>query len=183
MRAGSANRSRPSRPGDDQNAADGGIDVRIELPAGAETAGFVPRLLTGFQVKQDKKGYAAGRILQEMRPNDILRPVFTDLAARRGAYVIVSGQESPADKPLNDRLKAMREAVADLPDAANLALDFYGNDRVAQWVNEHPGIVAWVRERIGKPLGGWGPYGNWSGEPDPRASWIVSQTCLAVTSS
>jgi hypothetical protein len=33
------------------NAADGGLDVRVALPAGAAIDGFVPRPATGFQTK------------------------------------------------------------------------------------------------------------------------------------
>jgi hypothetical protein len=35
-----------------QDAPDGGIDVRVELPAGTPVDGFVPRAATGFQVKK-----------------------------------------------------------------------------------------------------------------------------------
>src|SRR5438552_18921454 len=38
--------------GGNQNAADGGIDVRVALPAGTAINGFVPRPLVGFQVKR-----------------------------------------------------------------------------------------------------------------------------------
>ena len=38
--------------GGNQNAADGGIDVRVALPPGSVTDGFVPRVGTGFQVKK-----------------------------------------------------------------------------------------------------------------------------------
>jgi hypothetical protein len=35
-----------------QNAADRGIDVRVELPDGAACHGFLPRRAIGFQVKK-----------------------------------------------------------------------------------------------------------------------------------
>ena len=35
--------------GGNQTAADGGIDVEVELPAGTAIAGFIPRPATGFQ--------------------------------------------------------------------------------------------------------------------------------------
>jgi len=163
--------------GGDQKAADGGLDVRIELPRDTATSGFVPRPLTGFQVKQDKRGYTAQRIRDEMRPKGVVRPVLGGLAAAGGAYVFVSGKESPADRPLQNRHKAMSDAIDGLPDAAGLTLGFYGKDRVAQWVNQHPGIVAWVRERTGKPRYGWEPYGNWSREPlDTTGPYLMDPT-------
>ena len=52
--------------GGDQNAADGGIDVRVALPPGSVIDGFVPRAATGFQVK--KQDMPRAEILDEMRP-------------------------------------------------------------------------------------------------------------------
>ncbi|MGE0278790.1 MAG: hypothetical protein AB7R40_25620 [Nitrospiraceae bacterium] len=37
--------------GGHQNASDGGIDVRVDLPDGAAPTGYVPAAATGFQVK------------------------------------------------------------------------------------------------------------------------------------
>lgn len=37
--------------GGHQNAGDGGIDVRVSLPAGATITGYVPKASTGLQVK------------------------------------------------------------------------------------------------------------------------------------
>jgi hypothetical protein len=58
--------------GGDQNAADGGIDVHVGLPAGAEVGGFIPRPTTGFQVK--KQEMPPGAITDEMAPEGTLRP-------------------------------------------------------------------------------------------------------------
>ena len=38
--------------GGDQDAADGGLDVRVECPTDVTDPDFVPRRLTGFQVKK-----------------------------------------------------------------------------------------------------------------------------------
>ena len=58
--------------GGNQNAADGGIDVRVALPAGTAIDGFIPRSATGFQVKQ--QDMPPGEITDEMRPKSVLRP-------------------------------------------------------------------------------------------------------------
>jgi hypothetical protein len=55
--------------GGSQNAADGGIDVRIVLPPGSMIDGFVPPPGTGFQVKQQDMSRA--EILDEMRRNGL----------------------------------------------------------------------------------------------------------------
>lgn len=146
----------------DQNAADGGLDVRVVLAEGETIEGFVPRTQTGFQVK--KSPMPRAEILDEMRPKGVLRPIIRDLANRAGAYIIVSA-ESTSDAALRNRRDAMREAVNDLPNAKDLTLDFYDRGRVASWVRDHAGMVLWVRNKIGRPLPGWRSYEAWSYVP------------------
>ncbi|UIJ87232.1 hypothetical protein LZK77_04425 [Rhizobium leguminosarum] len=54
--------------GGSQNAGDGGLDVRVEVPAGGTISGIIPSPSTGFQVKKTRhagcchcKGNEAGR--------------------------------------------------------------------------------------------------------------------------
>ena len=42
--------------------------------------------------------------------------------------------------------------VIDLNGAKALTLDFYDRTRLASWVRQHPGLIPWVRDKIGKPL-------------------------------
>lgn len=148
----------------DQNAADGGLDVRVALAEGKTIEGFVPRPQTGFQVK--KSDMPPAKILKEMRPEGVLRPIIRDLANRSGAYIVVSA-ESTSETALRTRRDAMREAVNDLPNPKDLALDFYDRGRVASWVRDHAGMVLWVRSKIGRPLPGWRSYYEaWSYAPD-----------------
>ncbi len=149
--------------GGHQNAADGGIDVRVELSTALSLDGFVPRSKTGFQVKKPDMPRTA--ILSEMRPNGVLRPVIKDLVNERGAYIIVSSQGSTADSALTARKNAMREAISDCQNALDFKIDFYDRERIAGWVRSHPALALWVRDKIGRPLQGWKPYGNWSGSP------------------
>ena len=139
--------------GGNQDAADGGIDVRIDCPKEIEDPDFVPRRQTGFQVK--KPDMPRGAILEEMCPKGMLRQSIRELADASGAYVIVSSLGSVADAPLADRRQAMRDALGDIPNAAQLHTDFYDRVRLTSWVNEYAGIVTWVRSRIGNRLSGW----------------------------
>lgn len=132
--------------GGDQNSSDGGLDVRVELPAAALIEGFVPRPITGFQVK--KTDMPRSKILEEMRPHGILRPVIRELADKSGAYVIVSSTDSTSDSALQSRRTAMAEAVQGLPNRNALTLDFYDRTRIATWLREHPGLVLWVRRGL-----------------------------------
>lgn len=146
--------------GGNQDAPDGGLDVRVDLAAPPPRPDFVSRAKTGFQVK--RPDMPAGKIIDEMRPKDQLRSVIADLIDNKGAYIIVSAQGSVADGPLAARKAAMRQALGDYPNADELAVDFYDRDRIAVWVNEYPGVAAWVRNRIGRELKGWRPIGQWS---------------------
>lgn len=139
--------------GGNQDAPDGGIDVRIECPITLQQPDFIKRQQTGFQVK--KPDMPTSAIRAEMRPNNELRYVIRELADVSGSYIIVSAQGSVADKALNDRRQAIRDALHDLPNAEQLHSDFYDRDRLADWVNEYPGVVTWVRSRVGRPISGW----------------------------
>lgn len=146
--------------GGNQTAPDGGLDVRVALPAGVYIEGFVPRPSTGFQVK--KPDMPRAEIISEMRPAGTIRPVIQELADEAGAYVIVSSTGSTADKPLRDRQHALREALEGVGNADLLHTDFYDRTRLATWVRRHPGLIAWVKEKVGRALVGWRPYGPWA---------------------
>ncbi|UWZ83197.1 hypothetical protein [Occallatibacter riparius] len=147
--------------GGNQNAPDGGIDVRVATTAGVPpTSAFISSNV-GYQVKAEDM--PRSRILSEMRPDGSLRAAIRKLADLSGAYIIVSSKASVSDSALDDRKNAMRDAIADLPNASDLKIDFYDGTRIATWVREHPGMVAWTRERLGRVLSGWRPYGDWAG--------------------
>ncbi|MEJ0017594.1 MAG: hypothetical protein WDN25_13710 [Acetobacteraceae bacterium] len=148
--------------GGDQRAKDGGIDVRVELD-GAAISGYVPRTNTGFQVKAENM--ARAEIISEMRPKDSLRPSIIELGKCGGAYIIVSSRGAASDTALSTRKNAMATAIADTPDAAGLHLEFYDRRRMASWVNQHPGLIPWVRNQVGRPLSGWRPHADWSSSP------------------
>jgi hypothetical protein len=147
--------------GGHQDAADGGIDVRVN----AETASgdFVPRAKTGFQVKKPALG--PSELIEEMRPDGQLRPVIGELADAAGAYVVFCGSANLSDPLLKRRVAAMEKAVQDHPNASQLALDFYDSRRIADWVATYPGLIAWVRSRVGRSLSGWKSHGNWAAAP------------------
>jgi hypothetical protein len=151
--------------GGNQNAADGGIDVRVALPPGTAIDGFVPRPATGFQVKQ--KDMPRADILDEMHPDGVIRPSLESLADQSGAYIIVSSQGSTADTALTNRRDAMKEAIQGILNAEQLLLDFYDRTRIATWVRSHKTLIPWVREQVGRAISGWHSYGSWAYAPDP----------------
>jgi hypothetical protein len=164
-----------------QTANDGGLDVHVALPSDTMIHGFLPRAETGFQVK--KPDMRRSEILKEMKPDGLIRPVLQDLADVGGAYIIVSSAASSSKLALDNRKMAMREAVTGIPNADKLTLDFFDRSRVATWVRGHAGMVAWVREKIGRAYPHWRPYGSWTVLPsgaDP--TFLLDDTARIKTS-
>jgi len=129
--------------GGNQNAPDGGIDVRVNAPDGSVLTGFLPRANIGFQVK--KTDFTPGLIPGEMRPSGSLRPSINELIAQHGAYIIASSGTDASDSALKDRLTAMRTGIVDTLGHEKLFVDFYDRNRLATWVRNHLGLIAWVR--------------------------------------
>ena len=158
--------------GGSQTAADGGLDVRVALPQDVEIDGYIPRSSTGFQVK--KPDMPRAEIIAEMRPDGAIRPVIQRLADESGGYIIVSSTGSTADSALQSRQNALREALSDVDNADQLRTDFYDRTRLASWVRCHPGLISWVKEKIGRASIGWRPYGPWGGAHEsPDAEYLL----------
>jgi hypothetical protein len=164
--------------GGNQTAKDAGLDVRVALPPGTAIDGFIPRPASGFQVK--KSDMPRNAIIEEMKPEKAIRRSIVALAQESGAYTIVSGNGSTTDSALKNRRDAMAEAMQGVPDADNIALEFLDRGRLATWVRDHPGIVLWVRERIGKAIPGWHPYGAWSHTPDAKNTDYLSDDAARI---
>ncbi|RVC42512.1 hypothetical protein EN779_34865, partial [Mesorhizobium sp. M4B.F.Ca.ET.088.02.2.1] len=76
----------------------------------------------------------------------------------------------------------MADAVKGTAAEGKLALEFYDRNRVATWVRDHPGLIPWVRARIGKAIPGWQSYGSWSLAPDGiDASYIADGQARILT--
>lgn len=166
--------------GGDQRASDGGVDVRVALPAQTPIEGFIPRAATVFQTKADE--IPPSGIASEMRPKGIIRPAITELARISGGYIIVGSKSPTADPALQSRRDAMRMAVRDVPNAAALFLDFYDRGRIATWVRDHSELIPWVRERIGRSIQGWRPYGVWADpSEEPKAEYLMDAGLRLLT--
>jgi len=145
-----------------QDAGDGGIDVAVQNEFDPPQNSLVPRRSTGFQVK--KPDMPRSKTLEEMRPQGELREAIKWLIQQSGAYIIVSSA-STTYKQLQNRIAAMREAIAGEPNRHQLHLDFLDRGSVATWVRTHPSLILWVRNKIGQPLQGWKSYDNWAHTP------------------
>ncbi len=101
--------------GGNQTAGDGGVDASIEWGGDPAPSGWLPRRLVYFQCKAEAMGPA--KLRKEMRPDGKPRPIFAELAAVDGAYVVFS-TDDPSKSAMDGRLAALREAVGDVAEAA-----------------------------------------------------------------
>lgn len=154
------------RYGGDQNAPDGGIDVYVEMHGEENDDAFVPRNITGFQVKVPNMAQAA--IRDEMSPNGKLRDSIKAIIEKKGAYIIACSSDSVTQGLLLKRIDAMKNEISNCDNASEAKVDFYDRGKIAIWAMQYYEVVLWVRERIGKALSGWKYCKDWSSNPQAK---------------
>lgn len=159
--------------GGDQRAKDGGVDVRINIEPIIGIDGYIKRDRSVFQVKAEK--FIPSKIPAEMALSGILRPAINELAKNNGSYIIVSTRDNLSDSSLSNRIEAMKECLSKYDElSGKVILDFYDCRRISDWVEQHPAIVIWIKDIIGKPLIGWKPYSPWAyQESDLQTEYLV----------
>jgi hypothetical protein len=163
--------------GGNQTAVDGGVDGSIVWDHLPDPEGWLPRRMIHLQSKAEAMGPA--KLTKEMRPKGKARPLFAELAAARGAYIVFSNDD-PSKSAYDARIAAMRAALADVAGADSVVLDFYGADKIARWSNQHPGVALWLLDQIGRPLAGWRGYGAWSAPDSGGQLYLLDDTARAT---
>ncbi len=147
--------------GGDQRAKDGGVDVRVKITNHSlGISGYLPNNNTVFQVKAEV--FPASKIPSEMAPKGVLRQAIRDLAVVDGFYIIAATRDDTSESALDLRLDAMRACLSANGLSSSPNVDFYDARKIADWTEQHPTIVAWVKHQLGKPLVGWRPYSGWA---------------------
>jgi hypothetical protein len=146
--------------GGDQRAMDGGVDVRVDIAPALGISGYIPRDATAFQVKAEN--YGPGKIPGEMAPKSVLRPAIVELSEQSGAYIIVSTRDTLSDSSLRARKKAMSACLEERGLAGKVHLDFFDSRKIADWTENFPGVVVWLRNLLGIPLDRWRSYSPWA---------------------
>ena len=159
-------------------APDGGVDIRIDVPAETLDKGYLARPNTIFQVKKHKM--PASAIMKEMRPTGALSPTISEQSEIGGSYIIVSLDDDCAEPRRLDRLEAMKEAVRDDPNSNKVHLDFYDRSKLLQWLRQHPAVVLWARDVLGKACSGWRPYGRWSNPPTGADDTLIRAPGVSI---
>ena len=160
-------------------APDAGLDVDCQVDDKAFRGDFVPRPRTGFQIK--KPAMPPAKIAIEMSPKGKLRPIFSELAASNGCYIIASLDDDPAGNAAAQRQKAMRDQLHAVSKLGDLKTDFYGCAELANWVRQHPSVTLWVRDVLGIPLDGWKPHGRWTNTPLDVNDELICNPGLSIS--
>ena len=142
-----------------QDAPDGGLDVVVRSTVLPPNSTYIPRVMTGFQVK--KPNMITSEIIKEMKPKGKIRESIKEIACESGAYIIISSGSSTTESALKKRIEKMRN-IASEEKFGNIFMNFYDRGRIASWIRMHPSMILWVQNRIGRSLHGWFPYGNWA---------------------
>ena len=141
------------------HAPDGGEDGRIEWKAGRDSTPFLPSRLNLFQLKAGKTSPAAAArevLNSDGAVKDRVRAALT----AGGSYILLCAQPYTQIQ-IEKRETRIRGALR----SAGLAVDgdqvdFRDADQFAGWVNHHPAVATWLKERT-QP-GTTGPFRSWS---------------------
>src|SRR5690606_33779125 len=71
-------------------------------------------------------------------------------------------RDDTSESALDLRLNVMRSCLSANGLCSSPHIAFYDARKIADWVEQHPAIVAWVKHQLGKPLVGWRPYSGWA---------------------
>lgn len=145
--------------GGNQDASDGGVDVRVSLKSGTLEGGYIPRNKTLFQVKVPSM--SAASIEKEMKPEGILRESIKEVICNKGAYIIVSSKSDCTDSMLENRLSKMKECVHEVGEKHDGYVDFYDCNRIVSWTNTYPSAIFWVKNKKGVSTSGWSTFSEW----------------------
>ena len=169
------------RWGGTQTTADGGLDIDVQVEDSEFQGNFVPRARTGIQVKKSKM--PPGKVVKEMSPKGVLRPIFSELARHNGCYVIVSLDDdlAPGGRPLADRNKAMQAQIEAVKNLGDLRTKFYEGGDLANWLRQHPGVQLWVRKKLGLPCSGWRPFERWSTTPPNAEDDLICKEGVTIS--
>lgn len=152
-------------------AADGGVDVRVAIDSG-DIHDVIQSAQTVFQVKS-VKSFSDSHIRNEMLHDGKIKPVLVELHKHNGAYIIASTQSDFADPILASRIQIM-QSLAEEHGVQNLIVDFYDSQKIADWVEQYPAVVNWLKTVLGIPFSGWQSYAPWAyNENDVQAEYII----------
>lgn len=159
---------------------DGGQDARISWQGGVEQTNFIPSRDTVFQVKAKNMTEATCRECVLAPSKNRLLPMVEDVLNRGGSYVILCNQNVPSGK-IAVRRRGIRDglSIGGRLDSAAASVDFYDANKLSDWANLYPAIVAWIRSRRGVPTSpSVQAWEEWQGNPDVSRSPFIADDAV-----
>ena len=160
---------------------DGGEDGRIAWTGPPDHTPFLPGRLCQFQLKAGKTRPAAAGQDVLSASGEVKQIVRTAIEAG-GHYIMLC-----AHQHVQREIEARKTRIRDALRGANLAvdsgqIDFRDADQIASWVNRHPPVAAWVRERTQPGLvGPFRSWSHWAGRPEHDDSpWVEDERLPAL---
>jgi DNA-binding XRE family transcriptional regulator len=159
-------------------APDGGEDARIEWDGGPDRTAHLPGRLNQFQLK-------AGSITPGKAGSEILRsdgkpkPMIEATLAADGTYIMMCGA-SYTRQDIQKRIDQIRRRLAEAGVTTSpTQLQFRDADQIADWVNAHNSVAAWLLEQT-QPglLGPFHDWGHWAGREEHDKSPLVEDPRL-----
>ena len=160
---------------------DGGEDGRIDWTGDPDRTSFLPSRLCQFQLK-------AGKITPAAAGRDVLtatgevQPMVRSVLETGGHYVMLS-----AHRYVQRGIEARKNRIRDVIRSAGVTIhenqvDFRDADQIAAWVNHHPAVATWVRERTQPGLvGPFHSWSHWAGRTEHEDSpWIEDERLAAL---
>ena len=160
-----------------KNAADGGIDILVKVPASDFNSGFLVNPNTILQSK--KESMPKKKILNEMQ-KDSTHLTLSQQAKIGGSYIIVSVADDCAPQRMDERLAAMQEAFSGDPNIDKIHLNFFDRSKLFQWLRQYPSIMLWVKDKLGQGYSGWRPYDSWSNPPKGAKDSLILAPGVSV---
>ena len=158
------------------HAPDGGEDGRIAWTGGPDRTPFLPGRLCLFQLKASKiKPAAVAHDIVGARGD--VKPSVRAVIEGGGHYIMLC-----THRHVRQAIEARKNAIHDSIQGAGLAfddsqVDFRDGDQIATWVNRHPAVGAWIREKTQPGLvGPFRSWSHWAGRPEHEDSpWVEDE--------
>ena len=160
---------------------DGGEDGRIAWTGHPDRTPFLPGRLCQFQLKAGKIGPAAAG-QDVLNKNGEVKPIVRSAIEAGSRYIMLC-----AHQYVQREIEARKARIRDAIRSAGLTvddnqIDFRDADQIAAWVNCHPPVATWVRERTQPGLiGPFRSWSHWAGRPEHDDSpWIEDERLAAL---
>ena len=160
---------------------DGGEDGRIAWTGYPDRTPFLPGRLCQFQLKAGKIGPAAAGH-DVLNAKGEVKPIVRSAIEAGGRYIMLC-----AHQYVQREIEARKARICGAVRGAGLTvddnqIDFRDADQIAAWVNCHPPVATWMRERTQPGLiGPFRSWSHWAGRPEhDDSSWIEDERLAAL---